>query len=172
MFSNNHIYKTFFYKKSNTIKKSLFFICDDNYWYTNQKSFGSVFEIIAIELGVIDFNKLQNDETERIKLNILEQAKRLGNFMLNDYKNKYFKKGFKMKEFYRNNFFLTRDSALDFIHFIIRPLINLINNKHTYNWIRLENEKGVWREIKCDETISTRLDVVVDFKMGKKYIRL
>jgi len=172
MIHDTYIYKKFFNDKHNNIKKYLFFSCDDIYWYTRQKSFNRLFEIITIELGIINFDELQNDKTERIKLELLEQAKYIGNMILKNSIQKYFKKEGQMKELYRNYFYLRKDSAMDFIRNVVSPLIKMISNKKKYKWVNLENKNGFWRELGDNETMPIGSEISMNFKMGKNYIKL
>ena len=82
------------------------------------------------------------------------------------------KKAPELGDLLKRNFYILREKTDKFINIILVPLLKLIDNAVYYEWKRLENKKGFWRELKDRESVPVGSEVSMNFETGKNMLKL
>ena len=72
---------------------------------------------------------------------------------------------------YLNQFLLDR-RVVDINRLLWVPLLKLIDNAVYYEWERLDNKIGFWRELKDQESVPVGSEVSMNFETGKNMLKL
>ncbi len=166
-------------------KSTLFFNHNNVHWNTKEKDFSRILEIIILELKIIDVKYLQMQENtensnnaeriikERNKLKIFYQAKKIGEDLLNENKDIFISESAPcIGDLLKRNFYILKDKRDKFIDEILLPLLKLVESGTFYEWKKLENKAGLWRELKDNETMPIGSEVSMNFKTGKNMLKL
>ena len=166
-FYNN---KTIFYKKC------------DHYYYSRVKTFGRLFDILVIELGIFKPELTQvpkniwNDscQNERLKMKIIRDSIWMGLDMLNERADEFFNlKEVKPELPLMPCFYITQKSIDAFINEILIPLLKLVETGNDYNWKKIQGKMGYWCELTDYKDICNNDSILyVDENTGKKLIKL
>lgn len=161
----------------NNIKQPYFFSNNEEYLNTKIPNFRRLMLILVIQLNIIDPELLQNasknyKDIERKKIKNLEKAIKLGLTELKDNSVFYFKGSNPVPELLSNYFYVTRKSFKSLVKNIIHPLLNLVNSNSDYEWSKIKNKEGFWREFKDDEMMPIGSEISLNLTTGLKMIRL
>ena len=188
--NSKQLFNTKEYTNKNKINKKLFFNHNDVHYNTDEQSLSSILEIMALDLKIIDVTYLQiqnknifinvKDKVvrekivkERGKLKILQQAKNMGEILIKENKDIFInKKAPELGYLLKRNFYILREKTDKFINVILVPLLKLIDIGVYYEWGRLENKSGFWRELKDQESVPVGSEVSMNFETGKNMLKL
>ena len=140
--------------------ESLFFSPDVDFFYSRQSNFRKIFEILVLKLGIVQPEILQSintiwrdidneeRESERNKLEIIERAIKMGEYLIEENRNILFKSK-KAPNFTLSKFFhISQEGKEFFIKQILLPLLRIVWDINTAIWTRMPRKKGLWRELK------------------------
>ena len=183
--NKKNLFNTQQYTNTSRINKKLFFNHNDVHYNTKEQNLSSILEIMALELQIIDVTYLQPQKKnnfvnvrekvvkERLKLRILEQAKYLGEILIKENQDIFInKKAPELGDLLKRNFYILREKTDKFINVILVPLLKLIDNAVYYEWERLDNKSGFWRELKDQESVPVGSEVSMNFETGKNMLKL
>jgi len=169
LYDNFYAGKTLFYKRCNY------------YYYSRVDTFGRLFDILVIGLGIFKPSLLQTDHSktwidttirERKKIKIIQECVLMGRAMIEERKEEFLTAETIAKPPYMKCFFISQKSLDVFIEDILMPLLQLVENVNDYNWKTIGGKKGYWREY--DETVGFKAnqEIYIDPVNSKKMIKL
>jgi hypothetical protein len=157
-------------------KKTIFYKKCDLYYYCQLKSFAQLFELLTIELKVFNPKLLQKTDyfipkdamkKERNKIKIIKQCAKMGEQLIKENYDFFCKEESVINMSYKKNFHITQKALEPFIKMILTPLLKLVDRCEQYNWIKVPNKKGFWRELNNEHSICEIFNI-----RGKNMIRL
>ena len=165
---------------STKITKRLFYNNNTEYYNSSETNFKRILEKIVLETGVINMELLQkgrkvNDgsqERERNKITVFNNMYKIGIEILNEEKDKYFIGNTAINSSIKDKFYIKKKAAKSFIDEILLPIIKVIDNGVDYEWTKIENKRGYWRELNENETVPVGSEVSMNFTTNKNMIKL
>ena len=162
------------------ITKKLFYNNNTEYYNSSETNFKRILEKIVLETGVINMELLQkcrkaneaSQKKERNKITVFNKMYKIGIELLNEEKDKYFIGNTPIMSSLKDRFYIKKKAAKNFIDEILIPLIRVIDNGVDYEWKKLENKKGYWRELNENETVPVGSEVSMNFTTNKNMIKL
>ena len=168
-----------FEDKNNFRSETMFFLHDPNFYYTRLPNFRKVFQRLVFKLNIISPKLLQskkpiwgNIKTERKKIDIMEQAIKLGEFLIRENRDKLFKSKASANKALARFFYINVESSEYFTNEILFPLLRLVATIDENKWERLPNKRGFWRELQNAEPMPIGGEVSLNLTTGKKMLKL
>ncbi len=167
-----------FNNEKNVSRKAVFFSRQDPYYYTQCTNFRTIFQDLIFKLKIIRPEILQSTDTflnfkkERKKIEVMEKAIKMSNILLEDYKKELFIDKIAPLPALSHYFYIRGKAKELFIKQILLPLLNLVNNIDTNNWVKMRGKRGLWRELKKDEMMPIGGEVSMNLTTGIKMLRL
>ena len=157
-------------------KKTIFYKKCDLYYYSRIASFTRLFELLVIGLKVFNPKLLQKTDyfvpkdvmkKERKKIGIIKQCARMGEQLIQENYDFFCKEESAIHMPYKKCFHITQKAFEPFIKIILTPLLKLVDRCDQYNWIKVPNKKGIWRELNNEHSNCEIFNI-----RGKNMIRL
>lgn len=165
--------------KGRNKKNPIFYYIDENFYYSNIRSFEKFFEKMIFNLEIIVPMKLQTKGyspnrciIEREKIEVMERAKKMGIYLMEENKDILFKNKNMVNKALEHNFYISISSKDFFINTILKPLLLLVKNNDKNEWINIENKGGLWRQLKNDESMPIGGEVSLNFTSGINMLKL
>ena len=171
--------QTAFEDKNNFRNETLFFLHDPNFYYTRLPNFRKVFQTLVLKLNIIRPKLLQSEKTiwgnaknERKKIDVMEKAIKLGEFLIRENRDKLFKSKTQPNKALAHFFHINVESSEYFTNEILYPLLRLVDTIDDNKWERLPNKRGFWRELQNEEPMPVGGEVSLNLTTGKKMLKL